>query len=286
MVGFFYVYDIMELGKTNILTIARRTNHGFYLEDKEGEEVLLPNSYIEEGMEIDDVVEVFVYRDSEQRLIATNLKPFAEVGEFVYLKLKQLDDVGAFMDWGLQKDLFVPYAEQTFKMVEGESYLIFIFEDEVTQRIIGSAKENDFLFFDEIDVKEGDEVDLLLYKRSELGMNAVVNNLYKGLIFNSDIHKEIKPGEKIKGYVKKVRKDGKLDLSLIKPGYRESINEITESIMKLVNENDGKLYLTDKSTPEEINQLLGISKKAFKRGLGALYKSGKLKFQKDHVAKI
>ena len=286
MVGFFYVYDIMELGKTNILTIARRTDHGFYLEDKEGEEVLLPNSYIEEGMEIDDVVEVFVYRDSEQRLIATNLKPFAEVGEFAYLKLKQLDDVGAFMDWGLQKDLFVPYAEQPFKMVEGESYLIFIFEDEVTQRIIGSAKENDFLFFDEIDVKEGDKVDLLLYKRSELGMNAVVNNLYKGLIFNSDIHKEIKPGEKIKGYVKKVRKDGKLDLSLIKPGYRESINEITESIMKLVNENDGKLYLTDKSTPEEINQLLGISKKAFKRGLGALYKSGKLKFQKDHVAKI
>ena len=286
MVGFFYVYDVMELGKTNILTIARRTDHGFYLEDKAGEEVLLPNSYIEEGMEIDDVVEVFVYRDSEQRLIATNLKPYAEVGEFAYLKLKQLDEVGAFMDWGLQKDLFVPYAEQPFKMVEGEYYLIFIFEDEVTHRIIGSAKENDFLYFDGIDVKLGDEVDLLLYKRSELGMNAVVNNLYKGLIFNSDIHKAIKPGEKVKGFVKKVRNDGKLDLSLIKPGYKESINDITESIMELVDENDGKLYLTDKSTPEEINQLLGISKKAYKRGLGALYKAGKLKFQNDHVAKI
>jgi predicted RNA-binding protein (virulence factor B family) len=275
----------MELGKTNILTIVRRTDHGFYLEDKDGNEVLLPNSYIEADMEIDDVVEVFVYRDSEQRLIATTLKPYAEVGEFAFLKLKQLDKVGAFMDWGLQKDLLVPYAEQPFEMVEGNSYLIFIFEDEETHRIIGSAKENDFLFFDEIDVREGDQVDLLLFKQSELGMNAIVNNLYKGLIFNSDIHQEIKPGDRIKGYVKKVRKHGKIDLTLAKPGYKNSIDEIADAIMHLVDENNGKLYLTDKSSPEEINNKLGISKKAFKRGLGYLYKSGKLTFQKDHVAK-
>jgi predicted RNA-binding protein (virulence factor B family) len=273
----------MELGKTNILTIVRQTDNGYYLEDKEGNEVLLPNSYILEDMEIEDVVEVFVYKDSEERIIATTIKPFAEANEFAVLTCKQVDGVGAFMDWGLQKDLFVPFAEQPYEMEVGKSYLVWILEDEVTSRLMGSAKENDFLFFDDIDVSEGDEVDLLLYKETELGMNAVVNNLYKGLIFKSDIHRKLTPGEKVKGYVKKVRADGKLDLTLVKLGYKKSIDDITKAILDLARAGDGVITLTDKSTPQEISDALGISKKAYKRGLGALYKSKQLEFNGPYI---
>ena len=166
----------------------------------------------------------------------------------------------------------VPFAEQNEKMEEGKWYLIFLLEDEQTERLIGSAKVKDFVFFKDIDVKEGDEVDLLLYDMTELGMNAIVNNLYKGLIFKSDIHKTIKPGDRIKGYVKEVREDGKIDILLEQPGYKHSIDKNSEIILSALKDNNRFLSLTDKSTPEEIKQILGLSKKAFKKGLGNLYK--------------
>jgi len=254
----------MEIGKTNKLTAARSTDNGFYLTDNEGNEVLLPNAYVSDDLSIGHEIEVFVYKDSEDRIVATTLKPYVQFEEFAYLQAKEVNDYGAFMDWGLTKDLMVPFAEQTVKMEKGKWYLIFLLEDEQTERLIGSNKVKDFVFFEDIDVKQGDEVDLLLYDMTELGMNAIVNNLYKGLIFKSDIHKNIQAGDRIKGYVKQVREDGKIDLLLEPLGYKNSIDKNYDIILSALKENNGLLNLNDKSTPEEIKQILGLSKKAFK----------------------
>ncbi len=262
----------MEIGKINKLTAARSTDNGYYLTDNDGNEVLLPNAYVADDLKIGNEIEVFVYKDSEDRIVATTLKPYVQFEEFAYLKVKEVNDYGAFMDWGLPKDLMVPFAEQTEKMKEGNWYLIFLLEDEQTERLIGSSKVNEFTFTTEIDVNTGDEVDLLLYNITELGMNAIVNNMYKGLIFKSDIHKNIKPGDRIKGFVKQVREDGKIDIILEPAGYKNSIDKNSDIILSALKENNGFLNLTDKNTPEEIKRILGLSKKAFKNGLGNLYK--------------
>ena len=262
----------MKIGKTNKLIAARSTDNGYYLTDNDGNEVLLPNAYVADDLKIGDEIEVFVYKDSEDRIVATTLKPYVQFEEFAYLKVKEVNDYGAFMDWGLPKDLMVPFAEQTEKMKKGNWYLIFLLEDEQTERLIGSSKVNEFTFTTEIDVNTGDEVDLLLYNMTELGMNAIVNNMYKGLIFKSDIHKNIKPGDRIKGFVKQVREDGKIDIILEPAGYKNSINKNSDIILSALKENNGFLNLTDKSTPEDIKRILGLSKKAFKNGLGNLYK--------------
>lgn len=273
----------MEIGKINKLTVARRTDNGCYLEDENENEVLLPNAYVTDDLKISDEIEVFVYKDSEDRIVATTLKPYIQFEEFAYLQVKEVNDYGAFIDWGLPKDLMVPFAEQTVKMVEGNWYLIFLLEDTETERLIGSNKIKDFLFFKDIDVKEGDEVDLLLYDMTELGMNAVVNNLYKGLIFKSDIHKVIKPGDKIKGYVKQVREDGKIDIILEPAGYTKSVDHNTDIIISALKENNGFLNITDKNTPDEINSLLGLSKKAFKKAVGKLYKEKKIELNEKGI---
>ena len=273
----------MEIGKINKLTAARSTDNGYYLTDNDGNEVLLPNAYVADDLKIGNEIEVFVYKDSEDRIVATTLKPYVQFEEFAYLKVKEVNDYGAFMDWGLPKDLMVPFAEQTEKMKEGNWYLIFLLEDEQTERLIGSSKVNEFTFTTEIDVNTGDEVDLLLYNMTELGMNAIVNNMYKGLIFKSDIHKSIKPGDRIKGFVKQVREDGKIDIILEPAGYKNSIDENSDIILSALKENDGFLNLTDKSAPEDIKRILGLSKKAFKNGLGNLYKQKIVELNKDGI---
>ena len=273
----------MEIGKTNKLIAARSTDNGYYLTDNDGNEVLLPNAYVADDLKIGDEIEVFVYKDSEDRIVATTLKPYVQFEEFAYLKVKEVNDYGAFMDWGLPKDLMVPFAEQTEKMKEGNWYLIFLLEDEQTERLIGSSKVNEFTFTTEIDVNTGDEVDLLLYNMTELGMNAIVNNMYKGLIFKSDIHKNIKPGDRIKGFVKQVREDGKIDIILEPAGYKNSIDENSDIILSALKENNGFLNLTDKSTPEDIKRILGLSKKAFKNGLGNLYKQKIVELNEDGI---
>lgn len=273
----------MELGKINNLTAVRSTEPGFYLTDTEGNEVLLPNAYVADELNIGDEIEVFLYKDSEDRIVAVTSKPFVQLGEFAYLKVKEVNPVGAFMDWGLPKDLLVPFAEQAEKMKQGFSYLIFLLHDKVSDRLIGSSKINQFVESYDIEVKEGDEVDLLLYKMTELGMNAIVNQLYKGLIFTSNIHKYIQPGNKIKGYVKQVREDGKIDILLEPTGYDNSIDNNSSIIIKALKENKGYLDLTDKSAPEDINNLLGLSKKAFKKGIGNLYKQKIIELNEDGI---
>ncbi|NOQ27935.1 MAG: GntR family transcriptional regulator [Bacteroidales bacterium] len=274
---------MMEIGKINKLTVARRTDNGCYLEDENENEVLLPNAYVTDDLKISDEIEVFVYKDSEDRIVASTLRPYIQFEEFAYLQVKEVNDYGAFIDWGLPKDLMVPFAEQTVKMLEGNWYLIFLLEDTETERLIGSNKIKDFLFFKDIDVKEGDEVDLLLYEMTELGMNAVVNNLYKGLIFKSDIHKTIKPGDKIKGFIKQVREDGKIDIILEPAGYTKSVDQNTEIIISALKESDGFLNITDKNTPDEIKSILGLSKKAFKKAIGKLYKEKKIELNEKGI---
>ena len=273
----------MELGKINKLTIVRPTEYGYFLEDEEGNEVLLPNAYVTDDLKMQDTIEVFIYNDSEDRITATTLTPYVQLEEFAYLEVKEVNNFGAFMDWGLPKDLLVPFSEQKKKMEKGEWHLIFMLKDEMTDRLIGSAKINNYLYFDDIDIKTGDEVDLLLYEKTDLGINAIVNNMYKGLIFRSDIHKSIKPGEIVKGYVKKVRDDGKIDLSLDPIGFRQSIDKNTSILLDALKANNGTLNLTDKSSPDEINRILGLSKKAFKRAVGNLYKQKKITLSEQGI---
>jgi len=273
----------MEIGKINKLKIARLTDFGYFLTDESFNEVLLPNAYLTDDMKIDDDIEVFIYKDSEDRIVATTLIPYIKLQEFAFLQVKEVNRFGAFMDWGLPKDLMVPYAEQKEKMEEGNWYVIYLLKDEQSERLIGSNNIKRFLSYNQIDVNQGDEADLFLYERTELGMNAIVNCMYKGLIFTSDIHKNIKVGDKIKGYVKQVREDGKIDIILEPVGYQKSIEKITEIVLNALKENNDFLYLTDKSSPEEIKDKLGISKKAFKKALGNLYRQKIIELQEEGI---
>ena len=262
----------MEIGKINKLRVDRINEMGYYLVDKDCDEVFLPNNFVTETLNIEDELDAFVFKDLDDRIVATTAKPHIELEQFAFLKVLETKKGDVYMDWGMPNKLLVPYAEQSQKMVVENWYLIFLLKDEKTGNLIGSNKINDFVFFDEIDLKVGDEVDLLLYKTTDLGMNAIVNNLYKGLIFVSDIHKNVNPGDKIKGYVKEVRDDGNIDLLLEPLGYKESVDKNSQIILQALAENNGFLELTDKSSPQDIKFILGLSKKAFKRSLGNLYK--------------
>ena len=262
----------MEIGKINKLRVDRINEMGYYLVDKDCDEVFLPNNFVTETLNIEDELDAFVFKDLDNRIVATTAKPHIELEQFAFLKVLETKKGDVYMDWGMPNKLLVPYAEQSQKMVVENWYLIFLLKDEKTGNLIGSNKINDFVFFDEIDLKVGDEVDLLLYKTTDLGMNAIVNNLYKGLIFASDIHKNVNPGDKIKGYVKEVRDDGNIDLLLEPLGYKESVDKNSQIILQALAENNGFLELTDKSSPQDIKFILGLSKKAFKRSLGNLYK--------------
>lgn len=273
----------MELGKINSLYVARKTDNGCYLVNPDQEEVLLPNAYVEDDTEIGNLIDAFIYKDSEDRLVATTIKPYVSFEEFAYLQVKDVNKVGAFMDWGLPKDLLVPFDEQKTKMEKGEWHLIFMLLDESTERLIGSCKINEFIFKDVVDIKTGDEVDILLYEHSDLGMKAIVNNMYYGLVFESDIHKKIEAGDKLKGYVKKVREDGKLDISLEPIGYKQSIDKNSQIVLDKLKENEGSLELSDKSDPIKINATLGISKKAFKKAIGNLYKQKLIEISEEGI---
>lgn len=257
---------------THTLKANRKMDQGWYLIDEEENEVLLPNAYVPENFKEDDELDAFVYLDSEERYVATTIKPFVELYEFAYLKVMQVNKVGAFVDWGLVKQLFIPFSEQKVPMKEGRSYLIYLDFDEKSERLYGSNTENKHIIFDDIDLKLGEEVKVLIYEKNEFGLQAIVNNEYKGLIFESDIHKELRLGDRTKAYVKNIRDDGKIDLVLSPIGFRNAIDVNSQVILDALDANDGILYLNDKSDPELIKQKLGLSKKAFKRALGGLYK--------------
>lgn len=269
----------MENGKVNKLQILATSQAGYNLKDEKGEEIFLPIDQIEESQEVGSSLDVFVYKDKTR--MATTKVPLAQVEEFAFLNVKYLTEAGAYVDWGLEKELFVPKEEQMEELIVGESYLIFVFEDEETGVIRGSQRVEDFVFHEKVDVVRGDEVSLLLYRESQLGINAVINNMFQGLIFKSDIHKEVKVGEQVTGYVKKVREDGKIDLMLEPLGYKKSVDSNTEILLRAINEAGEFLPLTDKSNPDEIKKALGLSKKAFKRAVGHLYKNKLIEIRQE-----
>lgn len=273
----------MEIGLINKLKVERVTDKGYCLIDDNKNEVLLPITIDAENFNLGDQIDAFVYKDLDGRTVATTIKPSILLDQFSFLKVTQTKKGNVFMDWGMPDDLLVPFTEQSYKMLVENWYLIFLLKDEETGNLIGSNKVNDFVFFDEIDLKTGDEVDLLLYRTTDLGMNAIVNNLHKGLIFNSNIHKNINTGDRVKGYVKEVREDGNIDLLLEPPGYKGSIDKNSKIILEALSTSDGFLELTDKSDPQDIKFVLGLSKKAFKRSLGNLYKQKLVGIYKDGI---
>jgi len=258
-------------GKYNTLSIVKIVDFGVYLDGDDLGEILLPMKWVPEGCKPDDEIEVFLYFDSEDRLIATTMKPFAVVGEFAMLTAKAVNEIGAFLDWGLEKDLLVPYREQNAKMVVGRSYLVYIYSDPQGGRIAASARLERFINLEPADYKPLEEVDLLLWRTTDIGYMAIINNKHEGMLYASDVFEDLERGQRLKGYVTKVREDGKIDLTLTKPGY-EKIDEMAERILELLRDNKGYMDLNDKSPAEEIYLMCGMSKKNFKKSIGALYK--------------
>lgn len=266
---------MLQLGKFNNLTINRLSPHGLYVGDG-STELLLPNKFIPEQYELGDYINVFVFKDSEDRFTATTETPYAQVGEFAFLETRDLNSSGAFLDWGLEKDLFVPFKEQNDRMVKGKAYIVRLYVDSVTERIVATSKINKFTENHlEIDVNEGDTVDIMVYKYTDLGVKVIVNNKYWGQLYQNEIFKNLRIGEKMTAIVKKVREDGKLDLTLQQNGMN-IVNEIQTVIMEKLAENDGFLPYNDDSSPEDIYRYFNVSKKVFKKTIGTLFKDKKI----------
>ena len=273
---------MLAIGEYHTLKIDRDTEPGLFLKDDDGNEVLLPNKYKPESFEIGDELEVFVYLDHEERPVATNLKPFVKLDEFGYLKCVEVSEIGAFMDWGLEKHLFVPFKEQAMKMREGERYLIFCYLDELTDRLVGSSKVDAFLDNSQLTVEPFEEVELIIANPTELGWNVIVNEIHKGLLYKDDVFQKLHVGDRLKGWVKKTRPDGKIDITLQRPGYR-SIEPNAQELLNILEIKGGFLGLTDKSSPKEIEREVQMSKKSFKRALGNLYKQRRVDIKDNGV---
>lgn len=262
---------MIEIGNYNKLRVVKEVDFGVYLDGGDAGEILMPLKYVPEGTKPDDEVEVFIYSDSEDRLIATRETPLAKVGEFACLKVKSVNKYGAFLDWGLLKDLLVPFREQKSDMIEGYSYVVYIYLDEQTNRPAASAKVEKY-FIDKIPEYEvNQEVEILIQAATEIGYKAIVENKYSGLLYKNEVYRNIEKGDKTKAYIKKIREDGKIDLSLQKSGYQH-IDETSLNILETLKDKRGFIAASDKSTPEMINAIFGISKKAFKKAIGVLYK--------------
>jgi len=261
---------MIQVGKYNELEVVKQMDFGAYL-GADNAEVLLPQKWVPKGTQLGDVLHVFVYRDSEDRLIATTVEPYATSGEFAFLEVKQTNNIGAFLDWGMEKDLLVPFSEQPNKMIPGKSYVVYVYTDEKSNRMVASGKINKFIEREDIDLQANDVVDLLIYSETDKGFNAIINNTYTGLIYKNEIYDNVRIGDKLKGYVKQVREDNKIDLSLQKAGY-ELVDDVKWKILNVLKEKNGFLALHDNSSPEEIKSVLQISKKAFKKAVGTLYK--------------
>ncbi|MBS1637435.1 MAG: GntR family transcriptional regulator [Bacteroidetes bacterium] len=273
---------MIHIGKTNNLTIIRDTPVGMYLGENEAQVVLLPKKYIKPEFKVGDQVDVFIYKDSEDRLVATTLEPYAEVNQFAHLNVSEVSRVGAFLDWGLEKDLFVPFKEQKKRMEEGSSYVVFVYLDEVTQRVVASSKINKFISNEVLTVEVGQEVDLLVYDRSPMGYNCIINGDHKGLLYNNEIYSNIQVGDQLTGYIKTIRENNLIDLSLQKLGFKNVLSS-TDIILDYLHRHEGFVALSDKSSPEEILKVFSMSKATFKKSIGVLYRQRKVRIGDDGV---
>lgn len=274
---------MVEIGKFNELRFIKKTENGLILTEGE-KEVLLPYVYAPEGAEIGDNLHVFVYIHSDGRLMATTETPVAQVDEFAFLEVVDENENGAFMDMGIGKDVFVPNKEQKRPMKIGQKYVVFLYNDEKTERITASSYLSDFINQDEHDFEEGDEVRLLITDESELGYSAIINQRFMGLLYRNEVFEDLKPGDQKRGFIKKIREGNKIDLSLQVIGFKH-ILDLKDSLMIDLQENNGSILLGDKSSPEDIYNRLKISKKAFKKAIGSLYKERLITIS-DHEIKL
>jgi len=264
-----------QIGRINKLKIKRIRDYGAHLDGGDSGDILLPKTQVPKKCRPGDEVEVFVYMARTGRLRATTQKPDATVGQFAKLRVKANTSSGAFLDWGLPKDLLVPKREQLAKMEEGRSYIVFVFLDEKSSRITASAKLDKFLSQQPPDYDEGDAVDLIIFDRTDLGYKALVNNAHLGMVYKNEVFQKLFIGQQLKGYIKKIRDDHKIDLSLQQSGYQR-VDDISRTILNALKSHGGRIAVTDKSPPEDIYALFGVSKKTFKKAIGALYKKRRI----------
>ena len=273
---------MLKLGTYQTLEISKVRDQGVYLSDAEDNEVLLPNKYVPEDFEIGQQIEVFLYLDAEERIVATTIKPHLTLHNFALLKCTQTSSIGAFLDWGLEKELFVPFKEQAVKMRAGNHYLVYLYLDDNTDRLVASSKTNAFLDNSLVLLSAWDQVDLIASHPSPFGWNMIVNQKHLGLVYEDEIFQKINVGDQLKGWVKKVRADGKIDLTLQKHGFR-GIEPNANQILKEIKAHGGFIDLNDKSDPDDIKEVFQLSKKSFKKAIGALYKSRLITIEKEGI---
>lgn len=274
-----------QIGRFNTLEVVSIMDFGVYLDGENLDTILLPKRQCPKDVELGDVINVFIYLDSEDRLIATQDKPLVQVGQSAALTVKDVNKFGAFLDWGMPKDLLVPFNQQRKPMEVGERHVVHLFVDEYTQRITGSAKLSNFLREETSSYEKNDRVDLMIVKRTDIGYQAIVDQLYLGVIFNEDVLKPLKPGQKLKGFIKNIRDDKKIDLAVQLQG-QEARDDLGTRIMTVLEANGGSLPLSDKSSPDEIYAEFQVSKGNFKKAIGGLYKRKKIVIEKDGIRVI
>ncbi|HIP35595.1 MAG TPA: GntR family transcriptional regulator [Crocinitomix sp.] len=275
---------MLKIGKVNKLRIVKEVDFGMYLDGGENfGEILLPARYITPSCVVDEEVDVFIYLDSEDRLIATTDFPFAMVDDIALLEVVANTKVGAFVDWGLMKDLLIPFKEQHRELLVGDKVVVKIYIDDLTERIVASAKLDQFLDNTPPEFDYNEEVDLFVHSKTDLGYRMVVNGLHWGLVYENEVFKPLSRGQKLKGYVKLIREDDKIDISLQKQGYVAAIDDASQTVLEKLKQNNGELEVGDKSSPEVINHLFGMSKKSFKKAIGNLYKQKIISIESDRI---
>lgn len=275
---------MLEIGKYNRLTILRDTKVGLFLGNgNDADDVLLPNKYVPTNFQIGDEMTVFIYLDHEERPVATTLEPYILLNEFALLRVNYVNQIGAFLDWGLEKDILVPFREQARPMEKGKRYLVYLYLDEKTNRLVASSKINQFLDNDNLTVEKDEEVQLIVSHITDLGINVIINEKHKGLLYKDEVYDDaVRTGDRAIGFIKNIRPDNKIDVSLQKQGY-ESVEPNAEKILDELRASRGFLRLNDNSHPEDIKTILKMSKKTFKKAIGLLYKEKRIEIKDDGI---
>lgn len=261
----------MKLGDYNKLTVVKSVDFGLYLDGGKAGEILLPQRYVPEGTQVGDELRVFIYLDQEERIIATTEEPLAKVGDFAFLEVKWINEYGAFLDWGLMKDLFCPFREQKKKMEIGDSYIVHVHIDEESYRIVASAKVDKFLNKEQCTLTQGEEVDLLVWQKTELGFKVIINNEYGGLVYEDQVFQHLQTGDRVKGYIHTIRPDGKIDVTLQRTGRQHTL-DFSDTLLEYLRAHEGICAYGDKSDADSIYREFHVSKKVFKKAVGDLYK--------------
>lgn len=275
----------IQLGDYNLLKVVKRSDYGMYLDGGTDGEILMPKKYVPHGCKIGDELEVFVYLDNEERPVATTEEPLARVGDFAYLEVGWVNEYGAFLKWGIMKDLFCPFREQKRKMQVGENYIVHIYVDDESNRLAASAKIDKFLCKDFPPFNHGDEVDLLIWQKTDLGFKVIINNMYGGLIYDDQIFRGLHTGDRMKGYINVVRSDGKIDVTLQPTGQKQT-KEFADELLDYLNSHDGVCMYGDKSDADEIRECFKVSKKTFKKAVGDLYKKKIIEIVNDKEIRL